>query len=315
MKRFVPLFEQFQHDETFAAIVKSIADAIDATGKFTTVKIQEGNAIYLEHSYLKDDERHYYRDKRVNVYATYKAVLKPVKSEDSDSIRLFDIGLANLREIIPAFEWATEFNLDSNDCPLDYKDGDISDVSPEDTVDWNDIGSEPDADLAQIGKDLAEFVFLSWDEYAYMLDIQKILDEQVPEEDDEEDYEDEEDEDLYESNHEHGDDGKFIQWACEQLSIKQCPKIEFGDDHNNAVAMRSMAFFHPAEYRIYVLRGKRLKADYYRSLAHELVHAHQFERGEDLDGSTGSPHENEANSRAGELLRDYGKMDHTIYEG
>lgn len=107
----------------------------------------------------------------------------------------------------------------------------------------------------------------------------------------------------------------FVQWACEKLGIKECPTIEFGDDHQAAIDMRSMAYFHPAEYRIFVLRGKRLKADYLRSLAHELVHAQQLERGEDLDGSTGSPHEDEANSKAGQLLRDWGKLDATIYEG
>lgn len=107
----------------------------------------------------------------------------------------------------------------------------------------------------------------------------------------------------------------FIVWACEQLGIKSCPKIEFGDDHDFAIQNKSMAYFHPGEYRIYVLRGNRTKADWLRSLAHELVHAAQFERGEDLDGSTGSPHENEANSLAGQLLRAYGRIDSTIYEG
>ncbi len=106
----------------------------------------------------------------------------------------------------------------------------------------------------------------------------------------------------------------FIKWACEQLGIKECPTIEFGDDHSFATEKRSMAYFQPGSYRIFVLRGKRTKADWLRSLAHELVHAHQLERGEKLNGETGSDHENEANSKAGELLRGWGKIDGTIYE-
>ncbi len=110
-------------------------------------------------------------------------------------------------------------------------------------------------------------------------------------------------------------DEPFIKWACDQLGIKECPTIEFGDDHEFALQNKSMAYFHPGEYRIFVLRGNRTKADWLRSLAHELVHAHQLERGELLNGETGSPHENEANSKAGQLLRDWGKLDSSIYEG
>lgn len=111
------------------------------------------------------------------------------------------------------------------------------------------------------------------------------------------------------------EDEPFIKWACNQLGIKECPTIEFGEDHNFAKERRSMAYFNPGDYRIFVLRGNRTKADWLRSLAHELVHAHQLERGEKLNGETGSPHENEANSKAGELLRDWGKLDASIYEG
>jgi Zn-dependent peptidase ImmA (M78 family) len=54
-----------------------------------------------------------------------------------------------------------------------------------------------------------------------------------------------------------------------------------------------------------------------RSVAHELVHHHQNERG-DLkghaeEGADGSIIENEANSKAGEIIRIFGKQNPEIY--
>jgi hypothetical protein len=52
--------------------------------------------------------------------------------------------------------------------------------------------------------------------------------------------------------------------------------------------------------------------DVLRTVAHELTHKHQHEReGEQMGadaGETGSPYENEANARAGVLMRDYGRL-------
>jgi hypothetical protein len=58
--------------------------------------------------------------------------------------------------------------------------------------------------------------------------------------------------------------------------------------------------------------------DVLRSIAHELVHHLQNQRGE-LDGTKneggdGSPWENEANAKAGELIRIFGRQNPEIYE-
>lgn len=60
---------------------------------------------------------------------------------------------------------------------------------------------------------------------------------------------------------------------------------------------------------IYVRAGGRHIVDIMRSLAHELTHKRQNERQEldDESGVTGSPQENEANSLAGVIMRDYTK--------
>jgi hypothetical protein len=58
--------------------------------------------------------------------------------------------------------------------------------------------------------------------------------------------------------------------------------------------------------------GQRHIMDVLRTVAHELTHKHQHERdGSDMGpdaGETGSPYENEANARAGVLMRDYAKL-------
>ena len=50
------------------------------------------------------------------------------------------------------------------------------------------------------------------------------------------------------------------------------------------------------------------------TIAHELVHHMQFETGETLDGDTGSPCENQANSLAGQIIRLYGKKCPSFYD-
>jgi hypothetical protein len=66
-----------------------------------------------------------------------------------------------------------------------------------------------------------------------------------------------------------------------------------------------------------VLCGTRAIFDICRSIAHEMVHQKQHQEIEDpsqLDGSTGSPHENEANALAGQLIRIYGKQNPEFYD-
>lgn len=66
------------------------------------------------------------------------------------------------------------------------------------------------------------------------------------------------------------------------------------------------------EIKVYI-KG-RASFDICRSIAHEMVHAAQHKQSDDLDGSTGSPHEDEANAMAGRIVRMYGKMHPDFYE-
>jgi antirestriction protein ArdC len=105
----------------------------------------------------------------------------------------------------------------------------------------------------------------------------------------------------------------FIRFCIAELGITTGPNIKIGDDHAKAQEHRAMGYYSPAENTIWVLRGQRVPADWYRTLAHELVHWRQRERGETLDGADGSETENEANSKAAVLLREWGRQNPDIY--
>ena len=306
MKKFVPLFEEFNQNEALHAVVSQIADALENTGKYDFVQAV-GDTIKLTDETEVSWEEFYYDGEANRVYVTHTVHMRFIANEDSEELlRLADMGLSNIAASLTS-EVSSSLVWDSKDCSFEHTEGDLGSFME---MSMADYGIEEDDTIEEIAEKLNEWISEDSHGLAYGVSLPKIWNKWV---DQQESGDDEWDEEEIDESQNH--DEPFVKWACEQLNIKNCPKIEFGDDHSFAIQNRSMAYFHPGEYRIYVLRGSRTKADWLRSLAHELVHAAQFERGEDLDGSTGSPHENEANSMAGQLLRDYGKIDSTIYEG
>jgi len=108
-------------------------------------------------------------------------------------------------------------------------------------------------------------------------------------------------------------DVDFIRFCIAELEITTSPNIRIGDDHSKAQLHRAMGYYSPETNYIWVLRGSRVPADWYRTLAHELVHWRQRELGQEMDGSDGSDLENEANSKAAVLLREWGRRYEHIY--
>lgn len=108
-------------------------------------------------------------------------------------------------------------------------------------------------------------------------------------------------------------DQQFIKFCIEELELETSPVIQIGDDHAKAQQVRAMGYYSPVDNLIWVLRGQRVPADWYRTLAHELVHWRQRELGQVMDGSDGSELENEANSKAAVLLREWGRREESIY--
>lgn len=107
---------------------------------------------------------------------------------------------------------------------------------------------------------------------------------------------------------------QFCQFCWSRLKWSTKPVIKITDDHAEAGSVKSMGSFHPRTGEIRVLRGARLTADWYRTLAHELVHHAQRDSGQTLDGADGSTIENEANSQAAVILREYGRLNPQIFQ-
>jgi cytidyltransferase-like protein len=111
--------------------------------------------------------------------------------------------------------------------------------------------------------------------------------------------------------------GEFVKYAIKNLEIQKPPRnLTFSYDNAAAKEKRSFGYFDPNDNKIWVYCKNRNMADILRTLAHELVHRKQDEDGRINyeSGKTGSDIENEANAKAGVLLRDFGKQHEEIYQ-
>ena len=111
--------------------------------------------------------------------------------------------------------------------------------------------------------------------------------------------------------------GEFIKYSIKNLGLQSpLSNLTLSYDNNQAKEKRSFGYFDPNTKKIWVYVKNRNMADILRTLAHELVHRKQEEDGRlDINsGKTGSPIEDEANAMAGVLLRNFGKINNSIYE-
>ena len=109
----------------------------------------------------------------------------------------------------------------------------------------------------------------------------------------------------------------FMDFCCDKLSIKDKPSLKFKEPTDQG-EQPSFAAYAPGAREVHVMSKNRHPMDIFRSVAHELVHHKQNEEGrigKDIakEGATGSDIENEANSRAGELMRWYGKANPSAF--
>lgn len=107
----------------------------------------------------------------------------------------------------------------------------------------------------------------------------------------------------------------FLGFCKKELEIQSLPKISLITDRSFVESSRSFGEYNPNEMTIRVFITGRNLADVCRSLAHELVHHRQQELGliYDTAGETGTEIENDANSIAGIIMREYGKLNLGIY--
>lgn len=106
----------------------------------------------------------------------------------------------------------------------------------------------------------------------------------------------------------------FVDFAASQLGLERKPNIIMLSKREPEMTTAS---YDLGSGDMKVLCGHRAVFDICRSIAHEMVHQKQHQEIDDpskLDGSTGSPHENEANALAGKLIRIYGKENPEFYD-
>ena len=96
----------------------------------------------------------------------------------------------------------------------------------------------------------------------------------------------------------------FIDFCRDHLELNDRVKVQFLSERDGEM---TTGCYIPATRQIKVLVKDRGLIDVLRSLAHELVHQKQhLDRSlEQMSGETGSPHENEANAKAGIIMRLY----------
>lgn len=107
----------------------------------------------------------------------------------------------------------------------------------------------------------------------------------------------------------------FIRFCKKELNIQSLPKISMVNDKTFVEERRSFGEYHPGSMSIKVFSLGRNLADVCRSLAHELTHHRQHELGliYDTAGETGTDIENDANAMAGIIMREYGKLNSSVY--
>jgi len=108
---------------------------------------------------------------------------------------------------------------------------------------------------------------------------------------------------------------KFLDFVKDNLGLTRSFKLTLT---TNKDGIRTTAVYNHVHNTVTIYIKNRALVDVLRSIAHELVHHLQNQRGE-LDGTKneggdGSPWENEANAKAGELIRIFGRQNPEIYE-
>ena len=108
---------------------------------------------------------------------------------------------------------------------------------------------------------------------------------------------------------------KFIDYCVKFLKIKNKPKLHFVEDPKFAEKIGAFGAI-TADDEITIDTLDRHPMDVLRTTAHELVHFKQHEMNQRKPGSghVGSPTENEANVKAGIILRNFGSDHPELFE-
>jgi len=108
---------------------------------------------------------------------------------------------------------------------------------------------------------------------------------------------------------------QFMDYCTDYLSIDK-PTIKLINSPEYTQQYHSFGGYVPSNNKLMVVVHNRNMADILRTIAHEMVHHMQNQDGrlEPTSGEDGSPDENEANSLAGVMMRQFGRNNPHIYE-
>jgi hypothetical protein len=110
----------------------------------------------------------------------------------------------------------------------------------------------------------------------------------------------------------------FVDFCVKELKIDSLPTIKLRRDPQWSVVHKTFGRYMNDKNLLEVAWGQRHLMDVLRTVAHELTHRYQHERDGDRmgpeAGETGSSYENEANARAGVLMRDYGRLHPELFD-
>ena len=106
----------------------------------------------------------------------------------------------------------------------------------------------------------------------------------------------------------------FVDFVVGDLDLDNDFSVNITNDSDD---VETLASYDINDKEVTVLGKNRALPDIIRSVAHELVHHKQNGRGEltgrKEEGEDGSPWEDEANAKAGEIVRKYGRENPEIY--
>ena len=107
----------------------------------------------------------------------------------------------------------------------------------------------------------------------------------------------------------------FTNFAMNELKMQKPIKVNLVKDRE-AHGLKTFAHYDPNTNECVAYTGDRSLADILRSIAHEMTHAAQFEKGK-IQGPVqdiGGPIEDEANAMAGRLVKKFGYKNPDIFE-
>jgi Zn-dependent peptidase ImmA (M78 family) len=105
---------------------------------------------------------------------------------------------------------------------------------------------------------------------------------------------------------------KFLVFLKRELKFYYDIPIILVDDVDFSKNNKTFGLMYPDKIVISIVN--RHPIDILRTVAHEYIHHKQLVDGKKLNGNAGSVSENEANAKAGEILRKYGSLHPELFD-